>query len=104
VRYRDVFRTDPPKAFGPDLLRRSIAHRIAHKSCDHERSESGVRHRGRACSQLALGVFGWPFLTELKIEPSLPSAKRVIAQAEPNPESRRSRDAVCHHHFIVKAN
>jgi hypothetical protein len=28
VRYREVFRTDPPKAFGPDLLRRSIAHRI----------------------------------------------------------------------------
>jgi hypothetical protein len=27
VRYREVFRTDPPKAFGPDLLRRSIAHR-----------------------------------------------------------------------------
>ena len=28
VIYRDVFRSDPPKAFGPDLLRRSIAHRI----------------------------------------------------------------------------
>jgi hypothetical protein len=24
VRYQDVFRTEPPKAFGPDLLRRSI--------------------------------------------------------------------------------
>jgi hypothetical protein len=24
-RYREVLRTDPPKAFGPDLLRRSIA-------------------------------------------------------------------------------
>jgi hypothetical protein len=28
VRYREVFRADAPKAFGPDLLRRSIAHRI----------------------------------------------------------------------------
>jgi Protein of unknown function (DUF2924) len=28
LKYREVFRTDPPKAFGPDLLRRSIAHRI----------------------------------------------------------------------------
>jgi hypothetical protein len=27
-----VLRTDPPKAFGPDLLRRSIAHRIQEKA------------------------------------------------------------------------
>ena len=27
-RYRELFRTEPPRAFGPDLLRRSIAHRI----------------------------------------------------------------------------
>jgi hypothetical protein len=32
IRYREVFRTDPPKAFGPDLLRRSIAHRIQEKA------------------------------------------------------------------------
>jgi hypothetical protein len=32
VRYREVFRTDPPKAFGPDLLRRSIAHQIQEKA------------------------------------------------------------------------
>jgi hypothetical protein len=32
VRYREVFRCDPPKAFGPDLLRRSIAHRIQEKA------------------------------------------------------------------------
>lgn len=31
-RYRDVLRTDPPKAFGPDLLRRSIAQRIQEKA------------------------------------------------------------------------
>jgi hypothetical protein len=31
-RYRELFRTEPPKAFGPDLLRRSIAHRIQEKS------------------------------------------------------------------------
>jgi hypothetical protein len=32
VRYREAFRTDPPDAFGPDLLRRSIAHRIQEKA------------------------------------------------------------------------
>ena len=32
VDYREVFRNDPPKAFGPDLLRRSIAHRIQEKA------------------------------------------------------------------------
>jgi hypothetical protein len=28
IRYREVFRTDPPEAFGPDLLRRSISQYI----------------------------------------------------------------------------
>jgi Protein of unknown function (DUF2924) len=32
IRYRELFRTDPPDAFGPDLLRRSIAHRIQEKA------------------------------------------------------------------------
>jgi hypothetical protein len=32
LRYAQVFRGDPPKAFGPDLLRRSIAHRIQEKA------------------------------------------------------------------------
>jgi hypothetical protein len=32
VRYREVFRAEPPKAFGPDLLRRSVAHRIQEKA------------------------------------------------------------------------
>ena len=32
LRYREVFRGDPPKAFGPDLLRRSIAYRIQEKA------------------------------------------------------------------------
>jgi hypothetical protein len=31
-KYREVYRGDPPKAFGPDLLRRSIAHRIQEKT------------------------------------------------------------------------
>ena len=31
-RYREILRADPPKAFGPDLLRRSIAHRIQEKA------------------------------------------------------------------------
>src|SRR6202047_1609657 len=32
VRYKEEFRNDPPKAFGPDLLRRSIARRIQEKA------------------------------------------------------------------------
>src|SRR6202050_5372981 len=41
-RYRELFRAEPPKAFGPDLLRRSIAHRIQERaygglSSDHQR-------------------------------------------------------------------
>jgi hypothetical protein len=32
LRYAQLFRTDPPKAFGPDLLRRSIAHQIQEKA------------------------------------------------------------------------
>jgi hypothetical protein len=31
-RYRGLFGAGPPKAFGPDLLRRSIAHRIQEKA------------------------------------------------------------------------
>jgi hypothetical protein len=31
-RYRELFRTEPPKAFGPDLLRRTIAHTIQEKA------------------------------------------------------------------------
>jgi hypothetical protein len=31
-RYRELFRTEPPKAFGPDLLRRSIAQQIQEKA------------------------------------------------------------------------
>jgi hypothetical protein len=32
IRYREMFRSDPPTAFGPDLLRRSIAQRIQEKA------------------------------------------------------------------------
>jgi Protein of unknown function (DUF2924) len=32
VRYRELFRTEAPAAFGPDLLRRSIAQRIQEKA------------------------------------------------------------------------
>jgi hypothetical protein len=32
LRYAQLFRSDPPKAFGPDLLRRSIAHEIQEKA------------------------------------------------------------------------
>src|SRR6202049_406393 len=33
TRYREVLKSDPPQAFGPDLLRRTIAHRIQEKAC-----------------------------------------------------------------------
>lgn len=32
IRYLELFRNEPPKAFGPDLLRRSIAHAIQEKA------------------------------------------------------------------------
>ena len=32
IRYWEIFRSDPPSAFGPDLLRRSIAHQIQEKA------------------------------------------------------------------------
>jgi hypothetical protein len=32
LRYRELFRRDPPKAFGPDLLRRSIGQRLQEKA------------------------------------------------------------------------
>ena len=41
LRYAQVFRTDPPKAFGPDLLRRSIAHRI------QEKAYGGLSHQAQ---------------------------------------------------------
>jgi hypothetical protein len=46
-RYRELFRIEPPKAFGPDLLRRSIAHRI------QERTYGGLsRQHQRLLDQL----------------------------------------------------
>jgi hypothetical protein len=46
-RYRELFRAEPPKAFGPDLLRRSIAHRI------QERAYGGLsREHQRLLDQL----------------------------------------------------
>jgi hypothetical protein len=32
IRYRELFRSDPPPAFGPDLLRRSIARQIQERA------------------------------------------------------------------------
>lgn len=46
-RYRELFKTEPPKAFGPDLLRRSVAHRI------QERAYGGLsREHRRLLDQL----------------------------------------------------
>jgi Protein of unknown function (DUF2924) len=41
ARYREVFRGTPPQAFGPDLLRRSIAHRI------QEKAYGGLSHQAQ---------------------------------------------------------
>ena len=47
IRYRELFRAEPPRAFGPDLLRRSIAHRI------QERAYGGLsREHQRLLDQL----------------------------------------------------
>jgi hypothetical protein len=57
-RYRELFRAEPPKAFGPDLLRRSIAHRIQERaygglSREHQRlldrlvKAAGAKPNGR---------------------------------------------------------
>jgi len=47
ARYRELFRAEPPTAFGPDLLRRSIAHRI------QERAYGGLsREHQRLLDQL----------------------------------------------------
>lgn len=47
VRYREMFRSEPPPAFGPDLLRRSIAQRI------QERAYGGLsREAKKLLSQL----------------------------------------------------
>jgi hypothetical protein len=54
-RYVEVFRADPPRAFGPDLLRRSIAHRI------QERTYGGLsRSSGRLLDQLVKAYWKKP--------------------------------------------
>jgi hypothetical protein len=55
MRYRELFRSDPPKAFGPDLLRRSIAHRI------QERAYGGLsKDSSRLLLQLIKAAQGKP--------------------------------------------
>ena len=55
VRYRELFRADPPKAFGPDLLRRSIAQRI------QERAYGGLsREAQRLLDQLVKAAIAKP--------------------------------------------
>jgi hypothetical protein len=41
IKYVQLFHCDPPKAFGPDLLRRSIAHRI------QEKAYGGLSHQAQ---------------------------------------------------------
>jgi hypothetical protein len=52
VRYREMFRGDPPKAFGPDLLRRSIAHRI------QERAFGGLSRSAQRTLDQMMKAFG----------------------------------------------
>jgi len=55
IRYQQLFRAEPPKAFGPDLLRRSIAHRI------QERAYGGLsREHQRLLDQLVRAVKAKP--------------------------------------------
>jgi hypothetical protein len=54
-RYAELFRADPPKAFGPDLLRRSIAFRI------QEKAYGGLsRSTGRLLDQLVKAYWKKP--------------------------------------------
>jgi hypothetical protein len=54
-RYRKLFRVEPPKAFGPDLLRRSIAQRI------QERAYGGLsKDSSRTLRQLIKAARGKP--------------------------------------------
>jgi len=54
-RYQELFRTEPPKAFGPDLLRRSIAQRI------QERAYGGLsRSTQRLLDQLVKAAMAKP--------------------------------------------
>lgn len=55
LRYRELFRSDPPSAFGPDLLRRSIAQRI------QEKTYGGLaRDTQRLLNQLIKAMAGKP--------------------------------------------
>jgi hypothetical protein len=55
LRYRELFRADPPKAFGPDLLRRSIAQRI------QERAYGGLsKESSQLLRQMIKAVRGKP--------------------------------------------
>ena len=59
-RYRELFRAEPPKAFGPDLLRRSIAYRIQERaygglSREHQRL---LDQLVKAAPQQAVPLFG----------------------------------------------
>ena len=81
-RYRELFRTEPPKAFGPDLLRRSIAHRI------QERAYGGL---SREHQRLPLNAgLVLPFQrprdrrSTLPVPPSLPQLG-LLRCREPNP-------------------
>jgi hypothetical protein len=54
-RYGELFRAEPPEAFGPDLLRRSIAHRI------QERAYGGLsREHQRVLDQLVKAAAAKP--------------------------------------------
>jgi hypothetical protein len=57
LRYRELFRSAPPPAFGPDLLRRSIAHQLQENICGGL-SREAKKLLGQLTRSMALGKTG----------------------------------------------
>jgi len=67
ARYRELFRSEPPPAFGPDLLRRSIAGRIQERTCGGL-SREGKKLLGKMIPSMASGRIGRLEMTQ-RIKP-----------------------------------
>jgi hypothetical protein len=57
ARYRELFRTEPPSAFGPDLLRRSIAQQLQENACG-SLSREAKKLLGQLVRSMASGKTG----------------------------------------------
>lgn len=58
IRYRELFRSEPPLAFGPDLLRRSIAQRIQERAYSGGLSREAKKLLGQLIRSMASGKTG----------------------------------------------